>query len=253
MGKFGLLLLIPLAMLLPVHASAACRSRSVGYPDAGKLEGGRQLHGRNAPLRLQSFTLVRDFRWGSCELVDGLEALARDVVPRLGLRVLRVGNLSQQHGGEMPISTSHESGRDVDFPLFTTSASGKPLSGLYLHFDAEGRSRSHGGRFRFDVARNWLLIRAIFAQPAWKVERLVLAPGLRKLVLAHAAQSGVAPAELAAVSARLIPPWPGVKLHDNHLHLRIACTDADRAAGCKDRPMPGRALVGEPKTGASQP
>lgn len=250
------LLLLPVLLALfvvPQRALATCQSRSVGYPDAGRLVGGAQLSGRGVPLRLQSFTLLHDYRWGTCALVEGLRSVAQAMAPQLGGRPLRIGNLSQRGGQEMPVSTSHESGRDVDFPLLTTSASGRPLHGLYLHFDAQGRSRSHKGRYHFDVARNWLLIQAIFAHPGWEVERLVLAPGLRRLVLDHAKKQGVEPALLERVARRLIPPWPGVKIHDNHLHLRIACTDADRAAGCKDRPLPGRALVGEPPAKPAQP
>jgi penicillin-insensitive murein endopeptidase len=153
----------------------------------------------------------------------------------------------------MPVSTSHESGRDVDLPLFTMSASGRPLSGYYLHFGPDGRSRTHGGRYVFDAARTWQLVRAIVTSPHWEVERLVLAPYLRAQVLAYAKQAGEATEVLQAAQTKLIPPWPGVKLHDNHLHLRIACSAEDTAQGCRDRPLPQRTLVGELPPARAQP
>jgi hypothetical protein len=65
MAHYLLPLLLFVGLALP-QEPLACESRSTGYPDAGKLQGGVQLNGRNAPLRLQSFTLVHDYRWGTC-------------------------------------------------------------------------------------------------------------------------------------------------------------------------------------------
>jgi penicillin-insensitive murein endopeptidase len=252
MARCLLPLFLFVALALPLEL-LACESRSTGYPDAGKLQGGVQLSGRNAPLRLQSFTLVYDYRWGTCKLVHGLQELARSVQGKIGRQPLLIGNLSQKGGGEMPVSTSHESGRDVDFPLFTMSASGRPLSGYYLHFGPDGRSRTHGGRYVFDAARTWQLVQAIVTSPHWEVERLVLAPYLRAQVLAHGKQANTPRDILQLVESKLIPPWPGVKLHDNHLHLRITCSAEDAAQGCLDRPLPQRTLVGEQPPVRAQP
>jgi penicillin-insensitive murein endopeptidase len=252
MARLLLLVVFLAALTAPLHAFA-CSSRSAGYPDAGKLYGGVQLSGRNAPLRLQSFTLVYDYRWGTCALVHGLQELARSVRGKIGRQPLLIGNLSQKGGGEMPVSTSHESGRDVDFPLFTMTASGRPLNGYYLRFGPDGRSRTHGGRYVFDAARTWQLVRAIVTSPHWEVERLVLAPYLRAQVLAHGKKAHEPSEVLQAVQTKLIPPWPGVKLHDNHLHLRIGCSAEDAAQGCRDRPLPQQNLVGEQPPARAQP
>lgn len=232
----------------------ACWSRSVGFPDAGRLRGGRALPVAGKAYLVQPFTVRHELRWGSCALVEGVRAVATSMAPHLAGKPLMIGNLSQRGGGDMPHSASHESGRDVDLGFLLHDDKGRPLPSYYHRFDRAGVSRSHGPRYRFDVARNWLLVRALLQSPHFAVERLVVAPWLRTMLLAHAAASDTPPALLALAHRVVVGPWPGVSVHDNHFHLRIACSDDDRRAGCRDRPLPSHDhIAGEARTPPTLP
>lgn len=223
----------------PVQAAPQCRSRSIGAPTHGRLVAGRRLPSWGNHYAIQPFTVRNGYVWGTCELIDGLRWVADELAGTLQGRPLALGNLSPRKGGEMPISSSHESGRDVDVAPLMADDLGRPIPSYYHHFDRDGISRSHGPRFRFDVARNWRLVEVILACPHFEVEKLVIAPYLRDSLLAYARQQNAAPELVGLAERKLVPPWPGVKLHDNHFHLRIACSVADLAAGCQDS-MPQR-------------
>jgi murein endopeptidase len=238
-----LFLLLLVTTLAPLEALGAppkaMARRCTGTVSLGTTENGRLVRGRRMPARgdhhaLQPFTVGRGFRFATDELVDGLlwvaERVTREgVVPRLVL-----GNLSQQEGGEMPISRSHESGRDVDVPLLAMDRRGRPLGPLYHRFDARGLSQTSGDRVRFDAARTWKLVRALIECPRFELQTIVLAPSLTRMVL-HAARAAGEPEALVARAAKaLAKPLPGIKAHDNHMHVRIRCPANDRPCGCKD-------------------
>jgi penicillin-insensitive murein endopeptidase len=236
-----LVALAPICLVaLPVSAGPRpCWSRSLGFPDRGELRGGRKMPARGRHWMLQPFTFRHGYRWTTCELAQGLPAVADSLTEALHGRPLMIGNLSARGGGEMPHSSSHESGRDVDIALLMCDDQGRPRPSYYHRFDREGVSRSHGQRYRFDVARNWRVVEALLLSPHFEVERLVVASPLREALLAHAEAIGTREPLLDWARSRLVPPWPGVTRHENHFHMRIRCSPADASAGCRERPLPG--------------
>ncbi|MFT7621209.1 MAG: penicillin-insensitive murein endopeptidase [Myxococcota bacterium] len=205
----------------PTAGPSADPSHSVGHPYSGKLRGGvaLPLKGKNYQVRWKA----RANRWlyGTRTLVEGIRHTALDL-QALGGAPLVVGNLSRRRGGDLPCSRSHNTGRDVDFGLYTLDRDGTSRPAAYHRFDKRGRSLEAGGRYRFDVARNWALIESLLANPQFEVVALVLNPHLERMVLEHARGLGVDSA-LVARADRLLdrPSW--ANLHRNHLHLRIAC------------------------------
>ncbi len=222
------------ALVAAGQARAACHSQSIGSPERGSLRGGRELPRASAYHVVQPFSVRHELRWATCRLVDGLLAVARGVTSD-GRLPLVIGNLSQEGGGEMPHSASHESGRDVDIAFHVADERGRPRFPVYHHFDAKLVSRSHGPRYRFDVARNWQVVAALLRAPQFEIERIVVAPYLRAALLHHAEVVGEDAALLAVARIRMMPPWPGVKLHDNHFHVRIAC-DPSAEPDCREAP-----------------
>jgi murein endopeptidase len=225
--------------LTPAEGSARCFSRSIGHPEHGTLRGGAALAAAGRYHLVQQFTRDHGLIWGTCRLVRGLQAFAKRAYELHGRRVV-IGNLSAEGGGDMPHSRSHESGRDVDIAFQMMDGDGKPTYAYYHRFDERLFSRSHGGRYRFDVAANWALVRALLETEEFVIERIVVAPYLRAALLGHA--SAHVGAELPAALLRrareaLVPPWPGVKLHDNHFHVRIAC-DPAHEPWCREAKRP---------------
>jgi penicillin-insensitive murein endopeptidase len=86
---------------------------------------------------------------------------------------------------------------------------------------------------RFDLARNWALVEALLVDPAIDVEYLFISERLRDRLLEHAA-SIHAPADRIDRARRALRQPPRVPPHDDHLHLRIRCSAADRSQGCVD-------------------
>jgi penicillin-insensitive murein endopeptidase len=180
---------------------------------------------------VQPYTFDADFRYGADELVAGLLWVADRVHETTGIDRIAIGNLSRRGGGDHPLSGSHESGRDVDLPFLMKNGRGTHVESLYHAFDGRGFSKKTGRRHRFDVEGNWRLVRAVIECPAFEVALIVVAPGLKKLLLEHA-RANDADRGLVERAERLLAPPHWARPHDNHFHLRIRCPEGDVEAGC---------------------
>ena len=87
---------------------------------------------------------------------------------------------------------------------------------------------------RFDIVRNWALVRALLSDPYMEVEYLFCSRSLKSYLLAHAQRIGEDPALIERAEELLHQPGDSLP-HDDHLHLRIYCAADDRAYGCVDR------------------
>lgn len=203
-------------------------ARSVGAPSNGKLLGGVALRDSATVRVLPKRHQARCLNFGTPRLVAALEKAGAAVKgPPLG-----VGDLSRAQGGPIhPISRSHQAGRDVDLAFYLLDAKGQPEAADDLvHFDGDGRER--GGARRFDVARNWRLVEALLSDATIDVRWMFVSEGLRTLLLAEGKRAGAGKAVLEKAAAVLHQPSDAPP-HDDHLHLRIRCTEAEAAAGCR--------------------
>ena len=208
----------------PVEVAEPDASASVGHPFTGRLRGGVKLTPRGTNYRLRGTTVAHRWNYGVEDLIRGIRHTARDVEDRVGGAELVVGNLSREGGGDLPCSRSHNTGRDVDFGLYMVDAAGRSVRSRYYRFDPSGRSLEAGGRYRFDLERNWALVESLLRNPHFHVQWLILNPHLERLLLEHARQSGVAP-ELIRRAAEVIDLPRYANLHRNHLHVRILCPE----------------------------
>jgi penicillin-insensitive murein endopeptidase len=214
---------------------------SLGLPHDGLLRAGRALADRG-----RGFERARpgeSTRYGTPELVAALERAAAVVAARFpGSPPLRIGDLSGPLGGRHPRHRSHRTGRDADVLYYAVDADGVPVPGAgFFAFDRFGVARDArpasaggaGGLLFLDEARTWLLLRTLLADDAVPVQWVFCSAGIKQRLLAHAAAVEVDPEVIVRASYVLHQPSTG-RPHDDHFHVRIACTARMRALGCTD-------------------
>jgi penicillin-insensitive murein DD-endopeptidase len=176
-----------------------------------------------------------EFYWGTPELVSMLQdAAARVAEASPGSPPLIVGDLSARRGGRIERHQSHRTGRDVDLLFYVTTPAGAALASPgFVKFgqDGLGETGSRPPFLRFDVARNWLLVKALLTSPAASVQRIYVARPLEALLTDYARARETDLALLVRAELVLAQPSDSSP-HDDHFHLRIACTPERAVAGC---------------------
>lgn len=251
----------------PEAASFAKRSEPRAFPflpdepsaqsvSIGTVTDGYVVQAVPLPLPGRSYSVLprqleRHLLYGTRELIDALVDAAEFVETAHPGSILWLGNIGRHGGGDIPWSVSHNAGRDADLAFYVTDPSGRPVAPPdLLHHGSDGRSREYGGYYRFDVPRNWSLVKALILSPHVQMQHLFISNGLRALLLDHARAIGEPPS-LVAHAARLLRQ-PGAEIpHDDHLHVRIYCSRADVGAGCENsgRVHPGVDLHGSVRAG----
>jgi penicillin-insensitive murein endopeptidase len=196
-------------------------SRSIGAPNAGRLENGVHVE-RSAIVRYVAAYDAGDRRWGVRELVDAIDRGAREVRRRYPDAVLGVGQLSQRTGGDIDRHRSHESGRDADLAFFLVDSSGRAqVRDRFMTVRPDGTVVGDQG-LRFDDGRNWTLVSALLSDPKARVTHIFVATPLRTRLLAYGARVGASPELRTRVADVLMQPRHSLP-HDDHFHVRIAC------------------------------
>lgn len=205
-------------------------SGSVGWPHHGVQTGAVEL-----PERGPGFVRYRrkgGYNWGQPQLVSALMASARQVhEAQPGGPPLVVGDLSAQHGGRVTRHASHRSGRDVDLLWYLTTAEGAPVqSAGFVQLGSDGLGLTPSGHYvRLDVPRQWLLVKSLLRST--HVQWMFVSSPVEALLIEHALASGEA-AELIWRAQTVMQEPPDSLPHDDHLHLRIACSPAASVRGC---------------------
>ena len=208
---------------------------SVGLPHQGSLSGASSLADRG-----EGWVRFRkdDMRWGNPRLVATIEHAARTVRERApGGAPLLVGDLSARHGGQHERHRSHRTGRDVDFPFYVTTPDGRSAASPgFVKFGADGLGKPEGGKWlRFDVERQWELVKALLEAPESHVQWIFCARWLEAMIVEWALARGEDP-ELVW-HAEVVLKQPGDSApHDDHFHVRLACTPEEAVAGCDGGP-----------------
>lgn len=207
---------------------------SVGAPHHGVLTDAVELP--NEGVGFVRYRRGAPNHWGNPRLVRALETAARavhDAMP--GGPPLVIGDLSAKDGGRIPRHQSHRSGRDVDLPWFVTSPEGVPLRNPgFLAVGADGLASDEGtGAFvRLDVPREWLLVKELLTSKHADVQWMFCSREVEALLVDYARARGE---PLALVwHAETVLMQPGDSLpHDDHIHMRIACTPEETVLGCE--------------------
>ena len=229
-----------LAVLLPFAVACGhtpsplspARAGSVGTPSHGVLTASTEL-----PSRGPGYTWLRqdDHHHGLPRFVAAIERAASSVVTARPGGSLRVGDLSTRTGGRLLPHLSHRSGRDADLLFYLTTLDGAPVeSPGFLPVGADGLAwDAEGKRFlRFDVAREWLLVRTLLEDPEARIQWVFAHRNVEALLIEHARARGERAEIIARAMDVMLQPQPG-GLHDDHIHIRTACTPDEIATGCE--------------------
>jgi penicillin-insensitive murein endopeptidase len=204
---------------------------SVGKPHAGVLTNGKAL-----PHNGEGFRRLRgdDIRWGNPRLVDAIERAASQVAKqRPGGAPVIIGDLSGRHGGAIQRHRSHRTGRDADLLLYALTPDGRPVANDgFIRFGRDGLARTQNKEFvRIDLERNWLLVKALTLDESAQVQWLFVARWLEALLIEYARARGEDHQTVWQAENLLRQPSDSFS-HDDHIHLRIACTPSEEAGGC---------------------
>ncbi|MGH7295613.1 MAG: penicillin-insensitive murein endopeptidase, partial [Polyangiaceae bacterium] len=206
---------------------------SIGRPNRGVLAGGAEL-----PRDAEGLRWLRgnDRHWGQPRFTEAIERAAAAVAhERPGAR-LTVGDLSTPTGGgPLPPHFSHRSGVDADLLFYMTTLDGAPVdSPGFVHVGADGlaEDEAHGRFLRFDVEREWLLVEALLEDPQARIQWIFVSEVAEALLIEWALARGDSAETIARAQAVMLQPNPG-GVHDDHIHVRTACSPEEQAAGCE--------------------
>lgn len=209
----------------------ATGSASIGTTSDGYLVGGIPLP-QHPHLQVLPTQAARDLAYGSKHLIDSLVFAADAVAKKYPGTVTFLGNIGRRSGGDIPYSVSHNTGRDVDIAFVATNPFGwQTRPQTLLHFNADLQSVEHFGFYRFDVARNAALTVALFSSPHTQVQHLFMADPLKRHLMAYWKKTKLNPTLLANLDEAISQPSDSAA-HDDHLHLRVACSAEDLCHGC---------------------
>jgi penicillin-insensitive murein endopeptidase len=225
-----------------VFASAGCvelgliqdgTSVSMGKPSGGYLVAGRRLPDQGEGYTTRDIWRTRGVRYGTDELIDLITAVGRQLARSPGEKLV-VADLSTHNGGEARRwHRSHQSGRDVDLVYFMRDAQGKSMEADAMRvFDESGLARDGSG-ITIDIPRTWELVRSLITSREAIVQWVFMFQPIANKLLEHAIAKGEP--DMIIARAKLVMKQPGDSArHDDHIHVRVYCSDRDRGYGCVD-------------------
>lgn len=209
-------------------------SGSVGAPHHGVLTAGVEL-----PAEGPGFVRYRKngaTNWGNPRLVRSLMDAASTVSARFpGGAPLVIGDLSARSGGKIPRHQSHRSGRDVDLPWYVTTPEGAPVKNPgFVGIGPDGLAKlENGGEYvRLDIPREWLLVKELVTSRDIDVQWMFCSRVVEALLIEYARARGEPSTVIARAETVLMQPGDSLA-HDDHIHLRVACTPEEAISGCE--------------------
>ena len=209
-------------------------SISVGKPSNGYLRDGVRLPDRGDGWVTREVWRTRNNRFGTDELVDLLTSVAHRMRGQVRDVKLVVADLSGKGGGErVAFHRSHQTGRDVDLLYYMRDANGQPFEPDAMHVFDPTAHAVDGSGLAVDVPRTWALVKELITAPEAPVQWGFMYEPIAQRLLEHAQRTGEPDAVIARARKTLKQPGDSAR-HDDHLHVRIYCSAADRAYGCVD-------------------
>lgn len=231
------------AALLATTASTGCArapsplaphyAGSIGLPHRGVLTKASEL-----PAEGDGYRMLRsnDRHFGTPRFVAAIERAAAKVAHERPGTKLTIGDLSARHGGHISSHSSHRTGRDADLLLYMTTLEGAPVTTTsFVHVGTDGLAFDEGAdRFlRFDVEREWLLVKALVEDPEARVQWLFVSRPVKAMLVEWARARGESGETILRAMDAMQEPGPPAQSHDDHIHVRTACDAAEVASGCE--------------------
>jgi penicillin-insensitive murein endopeptidase len=215
----------------------------VGTATEGVLCGGARLEpDDDRPWVLLPSTRKRGTTCGATRLVEALQQAAGYVAERHpGLR-LALGNVARCGGGDLPWSVSHNTGRDADLYFYMQADDGRQhLPEKVTPIDLRQLAvQDDTGRYAFALDANLDLVLQLCRATKVDVQWIFVANPIRRALLDRARERKVPARDLERLSVTLHQPR-GALPHDDHFHVRVRCSEAERRTGCLDVPRPAGA------------
>lgn len=238
---FSLLVLLSCAAL----GSAGCArapsplaphwAGSIGLPQRGVLTKGSELPAEGPGYRLLAPANERHF--GTPRFVAAIERAAAKVALERPGSTLTIGDLSARNGGKISSHSSHRSGRDADLLLYMLTLEGAPItSSGFVHVGTDGLAFDETEKrfLRFDVEREWLLVKALVEDPEARVQWLFASKPVEAMLIEWARARGESGDTIVRAMDMLLQPGRPAQIHDDHIHVRIACDRGEIATGCEE-------------------
>jgi penicillin-insensitive murein endopeptidase len=205
---------------------------SIGVPHRGVLTGAVELSAEGTGYR---FFRNNDRHHALARFAKALAAAAARVENERPGGTLVIGDLSAEHGGRLMPHLSHRSGRDADLLLYALTVGGAPIASPgFVHYGPDGLAWDEANRrfCRFDVEREWLLIRALLEDPQARIQWVFVNHVIEALTIEWARARGESTELVWRAEEVMAEPHPG-GAHDDHIHVRTACDDDDIGHGCE--------------------
>lgn len=229
----------PLLVALTASLAAGCtyapsplqplRTGSIGVPHRGVLVNGEEV----LPSEALTFLRNDDRHFASAELRRMLVQASNRTFLGHGVPMV-LGDLSVRTGGMLMPHFSHRTGRDVDILLPYQTLDGIPLPSTGFHpFGADGIGFDERRKIfvRLDLRRLWTIVRSLLTDSDVRVQ-WIFSNRRVNILLLDWARALREPTELVErASLVLSEPHPG-GAHDDHIHVRIACTKNEELSGC---------------------
>jgi penicillin-insensitive murein endopeptidase len=209
-------------------------SGSVGWPHHGVQTGAVELP--ESGTGFVRYRKLGGYYWAQPGLVQAIEDATEYVAEALpGGAALFVGDLSARDGGKIERHYSHRSGRDVDLLWYVTTPEGAPIdNGHFVQLGADGLGKVPGTNeyVRLDLGREWLLIKSLLTSEHIEVQWLFVSRDVEALLVHYALDAGEDPELIWRAENALLEPVDSLP-HDDHLHLRVACSPEASVRGCE--------------------
>jgi penicillin-insensitive murein endopeptidase len=206
---------------------------SIGTANRGVLANGAEL-----PREAEGLRWLRgdDRHWGVPRFTEAIARAAATVARERPGATLYAGDLSTPTGGG-PLAPhfSHRSGVDADLLFYVTTLDGAPVeSPGFVHFGADGlaRDEAHDRWLRFDVDREWLLVKALMEDPEARVQWMFVSDVAQAMLVQWALARGDSLETIERAEQVMLQPNPG-GIHDDHIHVRTTCSADEMVAGCE--------------------
>ncbi|MEZ4232505.1 MAG: penicillin-insensitive murein endopeptidase [Polyangiaceae bacterium] len=231
LAAFGLLGCLTLGCTHTPNPLSPAFSGTIGVPHSGLQTGAVEL-----PRRGKGFARYRpysDHYWGQPRLVAAVERAAAKVHDEFpGGKPLLLGDLSAEGGGKIPGHHSHRTGRDIDLLWYVTTPSGAPVvSPGFIKLREDGLAQVGADFYALDMPREWALIKALILDPEASVQWMFCSQEIEALIIDYARAKGEPDALLWYAETVLHQPRDSAP-HDDHIHMRFACSEAEAVRGC---------------------
>ncbi len=215
-------------------------SVSCGSTNRGSLSDAAMLPAKGHGFVMAEPWRSRGTRFGTLELITLIQESSSEVATQFEGSQLSVADMSHEQGGPLSKHRSHQSGRDVDLIYYAMDAEGRPFypdshmayysaRGQATHAKAPRAVENIPERF-FDLKRNWALVRSMLLNPSVRVQHIFVSRRVKRWLLDYATQISEDD-EIQKLAQHILHVPRGVRGHNDHMHVRIACTEADVAAG----------------------